>query len=456
MRVLVAGAGVSGQGVAQMLAPLGDDVVIVDERPEYLHPDEVNPADFDVLVTSPGWRPDNPFLVAAAKQVEVIDDIELAWRLDQQGLFGRAHTWLGVTGTNGKTTTTGMLNTIMQTAGYKSLAVGNIGTPIGEAMWSDATVLCVELSSFQLHWSNSVEPAAGCLLNLADDHLDWHGSFEAYADAKAKLLHAQTPIINADDPAVAAAVARNNFHDTVGFTMGEPQPGQIGVVDGQVIDRAFGLGEVLFNVSDVNVPGTAGLMDAIAAAAIARSQGVPAQTIALGLSRFEVAKHRGQIVHRVPVQGSSAQSGSAQGDSAAPMTVFIDNSKATNPHAALAALSGLDNILWIGGGQLKGADVEELVLTHGPHMRAAFLLGQDREILVEALGRHFPHLPVHITDSQDPEEAMRDLLVAMRPYVEDGPCTVALAPAAASLDMFTGMSERGDIFATLARELYPC
>ncbi|MDO4908728.1 MAG: UDP-N-acetylmuramoyl-L-alanine--D-glutamate ligase [Corynebacterium sp.] len=436
MRILVAGAGVSGIGVQHMLQSSRDEVVIVDERPEYLHPDEVNLDEFDFLVTSPGWRPDHPFLVEAAKHLEVMDDIELAWRLDQQSFFGEPHVWLGITGTNGKTTTTGMLNTIFQHNGYKSLAVGNIGTPIGDAMTSDARVLCVELSSFQLHWTSTLAPHAGCLLNLADDHLDWHGSFENYADDKAKLLHAQTAIINADDPKVLEAVERNNIQDVVGFTLGEPQPGQVGIVDGQVIDRAFGSAEPLFHVDDVPVAGRAGLVDALAAATIARSQGV--KDIAGGLRKFEVAKHRGQIVHRA---------GNA---------TFVDNSKATNPHAVLAALDGVENILWIGGGQLKGADCEELVTTHGPHMRAAFLLGKDREILVEALSRHFPHLPIHVTDSTDPEEAMRDLLEAMRPYIEEGPANVCLAPAAASLDMYSGMSERGDIFAALARELYPC
>ena len=222
-KVLVAGAGVSGRGCVRVLHELGIDTTVADGNADArqsmeaqfgvdtLSPEEALQAtgDFDLVVTSPGWRPDTPLLVGFAQaDREVIGDVELAYRLDRAGVFGAPRKWLVVTGTNGKTTTTGMLAQIMQVdaqrTGRRALAVGNIGTSPFDALRATprVEVLAVELSSFQLHWSSQLRPDVGVLLNLAEDHIDWHGSFDAYARAKAKVLDGQVAVFGRDDSRV--------------------------------------------------------------------------------------------------------------------------------------------------------------------------------------------------------------------------------------------------------------
>ncbi|MDN6695316.1 MAG: UDP-N-acetylmuramoyl-L-alanine--D-glutamate ligase, partial [Corynebacterium casei] len=208
-KVLVAGGGVSGRGCAAILAELGTDVTVADGNATTrkqladdlgvaaIAPEDVDFAasSYDLVVTSPGWRPNSPLLAAAsAARLEVIGDVELAWRLDRAEVFGPNRTWLVVTGTNGKTTTTGMLAAMMQAneaeTGLRASAAGNIGVSLFTALAATprVDVLCVELSSFQLHWSNTLRPRVGTVLNLAEDHIDWHGSFDAYARDKAKAF----------------------------------------------------------------------------------------------------------------------------------------------------------------------------------------------------------------------------------------------------------------------------
>ncbi len=182
-RVCVAGLGVAGTSAARALAGLGADVVTADRRDGT---DQALPAGTDLVVASPGWRPDQPLLAAAAAAgVPVWGDVELAWRLRRTDA-----PWLGVTGTNGKTTTVRMLESILRAAGYRAVACGNVGLPVLDAVLADDPydVLAVEVSSFQLHWMQTVEFRAAAVLNIAPDHLDWHGSMEAYTAAKASDL----------------------------------------------------------------------------------------------------------------------------------------------------------------------------------------------------------------------------------------------------------------------------
>lgn len=433
--ILVAGAGVSGTGTAKLLQNLGADFLLVDasvaalERAEGLPTARIDEAlleDADLVVTSPGWRPDAPFLLAAQQRgIPVIGDVELAYRLDRAEVFGARRTWMVVTGTNGKTTTTAMLAAMMQAGGLSAQAVGNIGVSVAQALEGPRVdVLVAELSSFQLHWSEQLLPDVGVLLNLADDHIDWHGSFEAYADAKAKVLQAPVHIAGKDDP----EVWRRADQQTIGFGLGAPEDGELGVLDGALVSRAFGDDHlVLAQAAGIQPAGPAGLYDALAAAAAARAMGVSAEDIAAALAKFQVAGHRGQ-----QVVGSSI--------------LAIDNSKATNPHAADAALAGFDSLVWVAGGQLKGASVDELIATHAHRMKAAALLGQDRELIADALARLAPEVPVMQSDSADPHEAMRE--VTRWAVQQAGPQdAIVLAPAAASLDMYTGMAQRGDLFA---------
>lgn len=455
-KVMVAGAGVAGAGCVQLLQAIKCNVQVADDnetaRQRLAEATGVRNcststalrriAELDALVVSPGWRPDNPLVAAAlAAEVPVLGDVELAWQVDQSGLLGKPRNWVCITGTNGKTTTTAMTAAILQQAGHNAVAVGNIGDPVTAALLVTprVDVLVVECSSFQLHWSSTLTPEVGCVLNIAPDHLDWHGSFAAYADAKMKLAAAHNLVLGLDDP-VLAAWAENNHHDRLlAFVDHEPAEGQFGVstecVPGDAViawHDQFGL-LPLSRTAELSPPGAAGRLDALAATAITAHLGIKAEDIIAGLKNFEVAAHRGQVV------------ASARG------VLFIDNSKATNPHAADIALRGVTNIIWIAGGQLKDAEVGELVATHAPRIKQAILLGQDREVIAQET--RAKGIPTTVIDTQNPQAAMTQAVAAACSTATAGD-TVLLAPAAASLDMFSGMGQRGDMFAAAAAKLW--
>ncbi|OIR45373.1 UDP-N-acetylmuramoyl-L-alanine--D-glutamate ligase [Corynebacterium sp. NML130628] len=450
--VLLAGAGVSGRGVLAMLAQIGVECIVADDSDANREFAEstwgVTAIDtqqaheyFDkvgVVVTSPGWRPDTPLLIDATKaQLDVIGDVELCYRLDRAGVFGQPREWLVVTGTNGKTTTTGMLAAMMQAAsartGKRALACGNIGTAVADAV-SDTDrvdVLVAELSSFQLHWSSQLVPDAAVLLNLADDHIDWHGSFQAYADAKAKVLHAPDAVVGIDDEHVRTLVTQRADKKFFGFTLGEPREGEVGVINGTLVARRDGALLELAATDGIEPAGAAGVLDAGAAASVALLRGVTPEEIREALAHFHVAGHRGAVVH------------GANG------VRWIDNSKATNPHAADSALTGAGTVVWVAGGQLKGAAIDEVVEKHVGHMRAVALLGVDRMEIYDAVKRLAPELPIFVTDSTDPDAAMDAVVRFAGEQAKPGD-SVVLAPAAASLDMYPGMSARGDAFRAAA------
>ena len=441
--VLVTGAGISGVGIARLLADLNVDVLIADANETArdramevadvagIHPDQAlaELSRFSCVVTSPGWRPDTPLLRAAqAAGLEVLGDVELCYRLDRASVFGPPRTWMVVTGTNGKTTTTSMLASIMQHAGYQAEAVGNIGVSVAEAISAPQRidVLVAELSSFQLHWSSQLVPDVGVLLNLAEDHIDWHGSMAAYAAAKAKVLAAPLAIAGLDDALVQQYITTS----VMGFTMHPPQVGQVGVTNGTIVDNLHGTTRNIVPAAGLEPPGPAGIYDALAAtaAAVALVPDLQPSVIAQALQSFKVAGHRGQQVAE------------ARG------IVAIDNSKATNPHAADSALAGHDSVIWVAGGQLKGAEVDDLVAHHAHRLKAVALMGVDRNIIRESVEKHAPGVPIFVTDDTDPQSAM-DAVCAWAVTQASSGDAIVLAPAAASLDMYTGMGQRGVLFA---------
>lgn len=441
--ILVTGAGISGVGIARLLADLNVDVLIADANETArdramevadvagIHPDQAlaELSRFSCVVTSPGWRPDTPLLRAAqAAGLEVLGDVELCYRLDRALVFGPPRTWMVVTGTNGKTTTTSMLANIMQHAGYQAEAVGNIGVSVAEAISAPQRidVLVAELSSFQLHWSSQLVPDVGVLLNLAEDHIDWHGSMAAYAAAKAKVLAAPLAIAGLDDALVQQYITT----PVMGFTMHPPQVGQVGVTNGTIVDNLHGTPRNIVPVAGLEPPGPAGIYDALAAtaAAVALVPDLQPSVIAQTLQSFKVAGHRGQQVAE------------ARG------IVAIDNSKATNPHAADSALAGHDSVIWVAGGQLKGAEVDDLVARHAHRLKAVALMGVDRNIIRESVEKHAPGVPIFVTDDTDPQSAM-DAVCAWAVTQASSGDAIVLAPAAASLDMYTGMGQRGVLFA---------
>ncbi|MFD5534223.1 Mur ligase family protein, partial [[Kitasatospora] papulosa] len=204
------------------------------------------PESTELVVTAPGWKPDKPlFLAAAEAGVPVWGDVELAWRLRGPD----AAPWLAVTGTNGKTTTVRMLASILEAAGLRTAAVGNIGVSLLDAVLGDETydVLAVELSSYQLHWAPSLRAHSGAVLNLAPDHLDWHGSMAGYAADKGRIYEGNSVacVYNAQDAATEDLVREADVEEgcrAIGFTLGTPGPSQLGLVDGILVDRAWGGG----------------------------------------------------------------------------------------------------------------------------------------------------------------------------------------------------------------------
>jgi UDP-N-acetylmuramoylalanine--D-glutamate ligase len=446
-RVLVVGVGLSGEAAAAHLLRLGADVRAVDdgggERQQAAAgrlrelgagvalgglPPEL-PEKIDLVVTSPGLRPTTPLFASAEQRgVPVWGEVELAYRLkppDQR--------WLAVTGTNGKTTTTQMLGAILEADGRRSTTAGNIGTPLLDAVTAVGAdgepsydELAVELSSFQLHYTSTLHVAAGAVLNIADDHLDWHGSLEAYAADKARLFTpGSSAIFNADD-AIATRLAEGSpARFRAGFTLTAPADGQLGVTDGVLVDRAFAGGSIL-PLADLQVPGPHNVANALAATALARAAGVRVEAIARALREFRPGGHRNQVV-------------AVAGD-----VTYVNDSKATNPHAAAASLAAYESVVWIAGGLNKGLAFDDLVRVAAGRLRAAVLIGTCADELADTLARHAPDVPVLRAGSMD--DAVDEATRAARPGD-----TVLLAPAAASMDMFRDYAARGDAFAEAAR-----
>ena len=394
----------------------------------------------DLVVTSPGWRPDQPLLAAAAAAgIPVWGEVELAWRLrPREG----AAPWLTVTGTNGKTTTVQMLASILRAAGLRACSAGNVGTPVLEAVMDPEPydVIAVELSSFQLHWSHSLAPQASACLNIAPDHVDWHGSLDEYAAAKGKV-YANTEIAcvyNVQDERTRRLVEEAEVQDgcrAVGFTLGIPGLSELGVVDDVLADRAFveqrrTAAAELATFDDLrgDAPSPAPhlVANALAAAALARAHGVTAGAVRAGLRAFVPEPHR------------IAEVGTVDG------IRWVDDSKATNPHAARASLAAYEHVVWVAGGLLKGADVEDLVAGAAERLRGVVLIGRDRAAIAQALARHAPDVPV--VDVERTDTGAMDLVVReARALAHEGD-VVLLAPAAASMDMFADYGARGDAF----------
>jgi len=472
--VLVAGARVTGRAILAALTPLGARATLTDDSPSALTAfaqkgvaviDAANAAervsDYDLVVTSPGLPPTAPVLAAAATAgVPVWGDVELAWRLDNSGRYGPPRRWLVVTGTNGKTTTTSMLHAMLVAAGRRALLCGNIGDPVLDVLDQPAELMAVELSSFQLHWAPSLRPEAGVVLNVAEDHLDWHGTMEAYARDKARVLDGRVAVVGLDDPVAAGLLSTAGASVRVGFRLGEPAQGELGVRDGVLVDNAFGEQLELAQATSIPVAGPVGVLDALAAAALARAVDTAPEAIARALAGFQVGRHRAEVV------------GNADG------VTYVDDSKATNPHAAQASITAYPRVVWIAGGLLKGASVDELVATVAKRLVGAVLIGRDRSLIRDALSRHAPDVPVvELVTGEDSgvpgvigstvncvtrvidvggrsvsDAVMAAVVEAARGLAGPGD-TVLLAPAGASFDQFSGYGQRGDAFASAVSAL---
>ncbi len=458
----VAGLGVSGFAAADALLRFGAHVTVVDERDtddarEHATVLEILDAtarlgkgasdtlgdDVDLVVTSPGWRPTSPLLVEAiARGVPVWGEVELAWRLRE---LEHPAPWLVLTGTNGKTTTVRMLTEMLRASGLYAACVGNVGAPVIEAVLHPEPydVLAIELSSFQLHWTHTMVPRSSAVLNVAPDHLDWHGSLAAYAQDKGRIYERTEVacVYNVADPVTEQLVRAAEVAEgcrAIGFTLGLPSVGMLGLVDDVLVDRAFiserqTSGAELATVADINPAPAHNVANALAAAALARSVGVPQVAVRDGLRAFRPDPHRAAVVANV--RG----------------VTYIDDSKATNTHAASAALEAYSDVVWIAGGLAKGATFGDLVQRHAGRLRGAVLMGADRGLIAEALARHAPDVPVvevADTDTGAMDRVVREAAALARPGQ-----TVLLAPACASMDMYVSYAARGDAFVAAVHAL---
>jgi len=456
LKAVVVGLGKSGFSAVDTLVELGVEVVaigasadpqlieltevvgarfIASDSPEVLDEIGISP---DFAVVSPGFAPAHPLVQALQdSEVPIFSDLDLAWRLRDKVIGDQL--WLGITGTNGKTTTAELAAHMLVTAGVPAVACGNIGNPILDAIRDPAgfQVLVVELSSFQLHYSGEIQFHASAFLNFADDHIDWHGSKESYLAAKSKVFHgtASAIIFNEQDATTLRAAEQAEVQEGcrgIGFSLAIPQPSSVGYVEEILVDRAFldNRTEAALEIAtEEEIAQIAPISDQLranvaAATALVRSLGIEPAKIAAAIKTFELSPHRNQTVATID------------------QVRYVNDSKATNPHAADSSLSSYQNILWIVGGLFKGADPGDLVTKHAGRLKAAILIGDDTQLLQERFAQLAPQIPLRVISGDD----VMALAVEQARDLASAGDTVLLAPAAASMDQFDSYQDRGNKF----------
>ncbi len=451
-KVLILGAGITGLACARSLAQRDSIITLVDDAQpasdgfEVLSTSSVDVKDFDYVLVSPGWRESHPLIQNAREaNIELINEIDLAWAIKEERYPQQK--WLGLTGTNGKTTTVEMAAATIRAGGVNAVACGNVGKTVIECVDSGENfdILVLELSSFQLHWLKRAEFIAVAILNIADDHTDWHGDFDSYAKAKISILdRAMTAILNGDDGEVLTRTTHWNGRK-VFYSLDTPGPGEIGVVEELLVDRAFVAdpqeASMIAELVEIKPTVPHNVSNALAAAGLARTVGIPHEAIRSGLTSFELGRHRIEVI--------------AERDG----ITWIDDSKATNPHAAAASILSAFSVIWIAGGLAKGADVGALVARAHPRIKMAILIGTDRELIRQGFVEHAPQIPVVMIDP--PHDYMRggasnslmEAIVATAASTATSGDTVLLAPACASMDQFISYADRGDRFAAAVRKV---
>jgi len=435
-KALVLGMGATGVSIATWLAGQGRSAIFADSREQppgkkqihALMPDaEFVCGDFPAtvpdgvteLLISPGLSMDLPLLADARRRdLPVLSDIDL---------FMRACTAkvLGITGSNGKSTVTSLVECMLKAAGVRVQAGGNLGRPALELLTEEADVFVLELSSFQLERSGDLPLHAAVVLNLSPDHLDHHGDLESYGHAKQRIYaRCGTAIVNRDEPELI-----KDFPEPVtqtGFGLGIPAPmdwGVIGDDDGQWIARGS---YAVMPVDALCIAGRHNLANVLAAFALADTLDVPLDGLITGARIFAGLPHRMQVV--------ASNNG----------IVWIDDSKATNEASALASIRSIDGpLILIAGGDAKGGELDQFAHELVERDAMVILLGKDRDFLRKILAGVSRSVVV-----DGIEEAVT---VAAKSAVPGD--TVLLAPACSSLDMYTGFAERGDRFAAAARSV---
>jgi UDP-N-acetylmuramoylalanine--D-glutamate ligase len=438
-KCLVIGAGVTGQAVDKALKKFGATSYLFDEKTNSnLNVIDQIPQGIDFAVVSPGWRADHPVLLNLKNSgIEIIGEVDFAWKIKE--VIAPSQKWVALTGTNGKTTTIKMVESIFKSAKINGAACGNVGQTVIESVMQEPALdyLALELSSFQIHWSELPKYESVALLNIAEDHIDWHGNFDNYAQAKLKLLkQAKKSFVNKSDKVLSTKVQGGSV---IWFSLDTPQPGELGVVENLLIDRAFSPSPSEANeiseLVDITPTVPHNIMNALAASALALSLGVKYQAIKDGLKNFSTDHHRMELVLNKDEIN------------------WVDDSKATNPHAAIASLLSYFNVIWIAGGLAKGASMDELAKRAGSRIKSIILIGQDREIIAQAFAHHSPTTElVRVDQSGDAKQLMKDVVAQAKKTAKSGD-TVLLAPACASMDQFDSYVERGQLFVQAIKEL---
>ena len=433
-RVLILGGGVTGSAVGKIAEELGAKIFVADEKPvaDFAnHPiTDFNNLNYDFAIVSPGWKPTHPLIKALQKaNISITNEIDIAWHFKK--LHRPNQRWVAITGTNGKTSTTELAASMINASGISATACGNVGTTVIETVWSEKEyeVLVLELSSFQIHWMKDPEFAAVSILNIADDHTDWHGSFEEYTKAKIKLLeHSYIGIINGQDQHLVNAINKttNWTGRKIFFGLDTPAPGQLGLVEELLVDRAFSddpnTAGAICELNDVQPTVPHAVANTLAAAGIARSVGADLDSIRGAVRDFKPGRHRIELA----LEKNGIK--------------WINDSKATNPHAAQASLFSTTSSIWIAGGLAKGAHFGELIAKCKSRIKVAILIGTDREMIATELAKH--NIEFYLIDGVN---IMEDVVLKARQLAEPGD-TVLLAPACASMDQFKNYADRGDQF----------
>ena len=365
------------------------------------------------VVKSPGVPAAAPAVAAArAAGIEVVGELEIAWRLTEAE-------FVGVTGTNGKTTTVELLGAIHRAGGVPVVVAGNVGTPLAELVGERGEVVVCEASSFQLEDATAFSPEAAVLLNISEDHIDRHGSFAAYRDAKLRIFARQRPEhvavlpLGLEPPSAAAARL---------VRFGREEKADLACVGGSLIYR----GSELLATEEIRLRGAHNLDNAMAAAAAALARGIAPEAVREALRTFPGVPHRLEEV--------------AERDG----VLFVNDSKATNPDSARVGIEafpgGVHAIL---GGSLKGGSFRALRAPVAARCRAAYLVGEAEDCLAADLNGT---VTLHRCGSL--EHAVEAAAAAARPGE-----VVLLSPACASFDAFRDYEHRGAVFRALARRL---
>lgn len=450
--VLILGAGVTGTAVARSLSAKGASILFADDQVESVDgfnvskTDQIDITEFSFLVISPGWKESHPLIVKAqAAGIRLVNEIDLAWSFRAELVPGQK--WIALTGTNGKTTTVEMAAAMLRAGGISAIACGNVGTTVIESVESSEKyeVLVLELSSFQLHWLREASFVAAAILNIADDHLDWHGSFAEYARVKGSILdRTSTGIFNSADLEVVNQAAHWQGRK-VFFSLDTPAPGEIGIVEDLLVDRAFVSdpqeAAMLAEIVDVKPTVPHNVANALAAAGLVRALGVSPEAVRSALQNFSLGRHR--IEEVANINGIS----------------WVNDSKATNPHATAASLNSSLSSIWIAGGLAKGSEMRELIAKCKSRIKVAILIGTDRELIADELRSQAPEIEIVYVDAPSTyqrggtDNSLMEAVVKAAAERAKAGDRVLLAPACASMDQFISYSDRGDRFAAAVKKV---